>query len=138
MRHGEDGDERSIRCVRTSIDAELAVEDRLAADDRAVDDLRLTDRQRLRNRQIAGVDEVLGLKVHLELVRNPEGIARRGECVECVKEHEEQDRRPAARRHFSDSIHACHSRARASARTTSRRSSAPVEWARCIARAMRS
>ena len=91
MRHGQDRGERTVRRVRLAIDADLAEEHRLRADDLAVDDHGLTDFRRLRHGQIAGVDQVLGLEVNLELIGNAERIPGRGQRVQRMKEDEEAD-----------------------------------------------
>ena len=89
MRHGEDRGERTIRRVRLAVDADLAEEHRLRADHLAVDDHGLTDFRCLRHGQIAGVDQMFGLEVNLELIRNAERIPRRGQRVQSMKEEEE-------------------------------------------------
>src|SRR5262245_51664156 len=91
MRHCQNRGERTVRSVRLAIDTDLAEEHRLRADDFPVDDDWLTNFCRLRHRQIAGVDQVLGLKVDLELVRNAERIPRGGQRVQRMEEDEEAD-----------------------------------------------
>ena len=76
VREREKGDKRPVGRVGLVVDAELAIENRRAADDAAVDDRRLSDGERLRHREIARIDQMLRLKVRLELVRDPERISR--------------------------------------------------------------
>ena len=76
----QEGDARSIRRVRTAVAPEFAEKDRLPA---------VADRECLRHADVAGVEQVLGLEIHLELVRHTKRIAGRGERVEREKEEEE-------------------------------------------------
>ena len=82
----EKRDAGTVGRVGPTVEANLPVEDRLTA---------LADAERLWNGEIAGIDQVFCLEVHLELVRNPEGVARRGQCVQREKEQKEVNSRPA-------------------------------------------
>jgi len=62
----EKGDAGAVRRIGVPVDAELAKEDRLTL---------LRDGKSLRDRERTGIRQVRRLKVHLELVRNPEGVA---------------------------------------------------------------
>ena len=96
MRHGEDRGERAVRRVRLAVEANFAEEHRLRADDLAVDDDGLTDFCRLRHGQIAGVDQVFGLEIDLELIGNAERVPRRGQRVKGLKENKQSDARRSA------------------------------------------
>ena len=92
MRKREERRERSVGRVRFAVAADLAEENRLSASYLSVDDDRAPDDERLRHGDVAGVGEMLGLKIHLELVRNAERVARRGERIESLKEQEQEER----------------------------------------------